>query len=49
MDEAQRSRKRTKFGSVKYVFPREEMAAMRSAIEGSIGRWLPQARVLYWT
>jgi len=46
MDEAQRSLKRTKFGSVKYVFPREEMAR---AIEGSIGRWLPQARVLYWT
>ncbi len=49
MDEAQRSRKTTKFGSVKYVFPREEMAAMRRAIEGSITSWLPYAKILYWT
>ena len=49
MDETLRSRKTTKFGSVKYVFPREEMTAMRAAIEGSIGRRLPGARVLYWT
>lgn len=49
MDEAQRSRKTTKFGSVKYVFPREEMTVMRAAIEGSLTRWLPAARVLYWT
>ncbi len=49
MDEAQRSRKTTKFGSVKYVFPREEMREMRTAIEASIGRWLPEAKVLYWT
>ena len=49
MDEAQRSRKTTKFGSLKYVFPREEMVIMRTTIEGSIARWLPQARILYWT
>ncbi len=49
MNEAQRSRKTTKFGSVKYVFPREEMVAMRAAIEASIARWLPAARLLYWT
>ena len=49
MDETQRSRKTTKFGSVKYVFPREEMVAMRTAIEGSIARWLPEAKILYWT
>ena len=49
MDEAQRSRKTTKFGSVKYVFPREEMAGMRAAIEASISRRLPAAKVLYWT
>ena len=49
MDEAQRSRKTTKFGSVKYVFPKEEMVSMRRAIEGSVARWLPQASVLYWT
>ena len=49
MDEAQRSRKTTKFGSVKYVFPRDEMVAMRTGIEGSIARWLPKTKVLYWT
>ena len=49
MGEARRSRKTTKFGSVKYVFPREEMAAMRGQIEASLARWLPTARVLYWT
>ncbi len=49
MDEAQRSRKTTKFGSVKYVFPRAEMLTMRTAIEASITRRLPGAKVLYWT
>ncbi len=49
MDEAQRSRKFTKFGSVKYVFPRDEMTAMRASIEGSLVRHLPGARLLYWT
>jgi spore photoproduct lyase len=49
MDEANRSRKTTKFGSIKYVFPREEMTAMRDAIERSIARHLPSARILYWT
>ena len=49
MDEALRSRKTTKFGSVKYVFPREEMVAMRAALEASIARWLPATTVLYWT
>ena len=49
MDEAQRTRKTTKFGSLKYVFPREDMVAMRASIEGSIARRLPAATVLYWT
>ena len=49
MDEEQRSRKLTKFGSVKYVFPREQMAEMRGVVEGSLARRLPMARVLYWT
>ncbi len=49
MDDATRTRKTTKFGSEKFVFPREEMMAMRSAIEASIARHLPAARVLYWT
>ena len=49
MDEAQRSRKMTKFGSVKWVFPRQEMAEMRATIEASLSRRLPMARLLYWT
>ena len=49
MDEAQRTRKLTKFGSTKWVFPKEDMAAMRGAIEGALRARLPRARVLYWT
>ncbi len=49
MDEAQRSRKTTRFGSVKYVFPREQMAEMRAALQASLARHLPTLRVLYWT
>ena len=49
MDEAARTRKTTKFGSVKWVFPKEQMAEMRGALEGSLRRHLPGARVLYWT
>lgn len=49
MDEAQRSRKMTKFGSVKWVFPKEHMTEMRMTIEASLARRLPMARVLYWT
>ena len=49
MDEALRARKMTKFGSTKWVFPPAEMAALRGALTGSVARWLPRARVLYWT
>ena len=49
MDEALRTRKLTKFGSTKWVFPKEQMGELRRAIEGSIARRLPVARVLYWT
>ena len=49
MDEAARSRKTTKFGSVKWVFPKEQMAEMRGALEASLARRLPAARLLYWT
>ncbi len=49
MDEAERARKMTKFGSVKWVFPKEQMAAMRRALEASLARRLPAARLLYWT
>ena len=49
MDPAQRTRKLTKFGSAKYVFPKELMGALRSELEGSVARHLPAARVLYFT
>ena len=49
MDEALRTRKLTKFGSTKWVFPKEQMAELRSTLEGSLARHLPAARVLYWT
>ena len=49
MREAERSRKLTKFGSVKYVFPKDLMAEMRETLMGLLARDLPAARVLYWT
>ena len=49
MDEARRSRKMTKFGSVKWVFPKEQMAEMRRLLEAALTRRLPMARLLYWT
>jgi spore photoproduct lyase len=49
MDPAQRSRKLTKFGSAKYVFPKALMADLRAGLEASVARHLPQARVLYFT
>ena len=49
MDEAERARKTTKFGSVKYVFPREQMTAMRGSLSASLASHLPAARLLYWT
>ena len=49
MDEEQRSRKMTKFGSTKWVFPRQQMVEMRQAIEASLALRLPVARLLYWT
>jgi spore photoproduct lyase len=49
MDPAQRSRKLTKFGTVKYVFPKTLMVELRASLEASIGRHLPQARILYFT
>ena len=49
MDEARRSRKITKFGSVKWVLPKPQMNEMRTTLEASIARRLPMARMLYWT
>ncbi len=47
--EEARTQKRTKFGSVKYVYPKDSMAEMRGFFEGTLGTVLPAARVLYWT
>ena len=49
MDEANRTRKLTKFGSAKFVFPKTEMAAMRANLEASLQQHLPQTKLLYWT
>ena len=49
MDEAARSRKLTKFGSVKYVYPADLMREMRAELTRLLRERLPAARLLYWT
>jgi spore photoproduct lyase len=49
MDPEQRTEKRSKFGGVKYVYPRHTMIAMRKWFYSEVGRRLPAARILYWT
>lgn len=49
MSGAQRVEKRTKFGSVKQVYDKTTMQALRSFFEERIARDLPTARILYWT
>jgi spore photoproduct lyase len=49
MDEDSRAKKRTKFGSVKYVYPSELMKEMRKFFENALAEHLPSARILYWT
>ena len=49
MDEAQRSRKLTKFGSTKWVYPAAMMRDLRDTIERALADHLPAARILYWT
>jgi spore photoproduct lyase len=49
MDEDSRAKKRTKFGSVKYVYPSELMKEMRKFFENAVAEHLPSARILYWT
>ena len=49
MDEDQRSRKLTKFGSVKHVYPAATMRDLRTEITAALSRHLPTAKVLYWT
>ena len=49
MDEAARSRKLTKFGSEKFVYPAEAMSQLRKFFTQALELRLPAARVLYWT
>jgi spore photoproduct lyase len=49
MDPVQRSRKLTKFGWPKYVFPKALLAELRASLETSVAHHLPRARVLYFT
>lgn len=49
MREDERTRKMTKFGSLKYVYPHDLMRQMRETITAAVARELPRARVLYWT
>ena len=49
MDETARSQKRSKFGGVKYVYPRETMTELRSWFTSELERRLPGAPLLYWT
>ncbi|MEU8819077.1 spore photoproduct lyase family protein [Actinoplanes sp. NPDC048796] len=49
MDEESRSRKHGKFGALKYVYPPETMAELRSWFHAEIAARLTAARILYWT
>ena len=49
MDESARTPKFGKFGTAKYVYPKETMIEMRSWFESELAASLPAARVLYWT
>jgi spore photoproduct lyase len=47
MDEDTRARKRTRFGSLKYVYPAMLMKEMREFFEKAITEHLPSARIFY--
>lgn len=49
MDEAARIRKFGKYGSAKYVYPKDVMAELRSWFDAELATTLPGARTLYWT
>lgn len=49
MSSANRSVKRTKFGSVKHVYDVATMGELRRFFESEIATRLPAARILYWT
>ncbi len=47
--EDSRSRKLTKFGSTKFVYPAPLMREMRTALTDLLASRLPLAKILYWT
>ncbi len=49
MGAAGRTEKRTKFGSVKFVYDAAAMRDLRTFFEAEIAARLPRARILYWT
>ena len=49
MTDANRSTKRTKFGTEKQVYDAATMRSLRSFFEERIGAAIPAARILYWT
>ena len=49
MDEDARTQKRSKFGGVKYVYPRATMTQMRAWFTDELSRRLPASPLLYWT
>ena len=49
MDEDLRTQKRSKFGGVKYVYPRPVMAELRAWFGTALAERLPAATLLYWT
>jgi len=44
-----RVEKRTKFGSLKYVYDADTMRTLKRFFTAEVARHLPQARILYWT
>lgn len=49
MDPGLRDQKTTKFGSIKHVYPADEMKTMKAWFTAALAERLPQARLLYWT
>jgi spore photoproduct lyase len=49
MDEESRTRKFGKYGSAKYVYPKDTMAELRSWFLAELDSVLPSSRLLYWT
>jgi spore photoproduct lyase len=49
LDESLRTKKMTKFGSPKFVYPKDVAGEMRSWFESALAEELPSARTLYWT